>query len=99
MVGLPYIPKWGVWIARDTATAAPRLDLRLQYVANRAGGRSRGPPFEVTATNRRERMTQQYRIEKDSLNENKKPKDTKNNKQTTHTKHNKPNNEHKPDRD
>src|SRR3569832_2187411 len=99
MVGLPYIPKWGVWIARDTATAAPRLDLRLQYVANRAGGRSRGTPFEVTATNRRERMTQQYRIEKASLGEFKVPKDAWYGIQTARAVHNFPISGRWPDRD
>src|SRR3569832_3008642 len=99
MVGLPYIPKWGVWIARDTATAAPRLDLRLQYVANRAGGRSRGTPFEVTATNRRERMTQQYRIEKDSLGEFKVPKDAWYGIQTARAVRNFPISGRGPDRD
>src|SRR3569623_446318 len=87
------------WIARDATPATPWPGLRLQYAANRAGGLSRGTPVEVTATNRRERMTQQYRIEKDSLGEFKVPKDAWYGIQTARAVHNFPISGRGPDRD
>src|SRR3569832_1193272 len=100
VVGLPSLPMSGaVWIARDATPATPWPGLRLQYAAGRAGGRARGTPFEVTATNRRERMTQQYRIEKDSLGEFKVPKDAWYGIQTARAVHNFPISGRGPDRD
>src|SRR3569623_604914 len=87
------------WIARDATPATAWPGLRLQYAANRAGGLSRGTPFEVTATNRRERMTQQYRIEKDSHGECKAPKDAWYGIQTARAVHNFPISGRGPDRD